>query len=93
MPEPIDSEISHPSTTWPPNRQNSKSIRKNAPRTSHIYQYWGYLFKPDKCGTPLLDRLLKGIADTIVSGVELQDCMQLGDFRADDDAVEQEVRA
>jgi hypothetical protein len=32
------------------------------------YQYWGYLFKGDKCGTPILDRLLKGIADTIVSG-------------------------
>lgn len=31
------------------------------------YQYWGYLFKEDKCGTPLLDRLLKGIAETIVS--------------------------
>lgn len=32
------------------------------------YDYWGYLFKPDKCGTPLLDRLLRGIATTIVSG-------------------------
>jgi hypothetical protein len=36
------------------------------------YQYWGYLFKSDKCGTPLLDRLLKGIAAAIVSGGELQ---------------------
>lgn len=31
------------------------------------YDYWGYLFKKDKCGMPLLDRLLKGIADVIVS--------------------------
>ena len=31
------------------------------------YDYWGYLFKEDKCGTPLLDRLLKGIAYVIVS--------------------------
>lgn len=31
------------------------------------YDYWGYLFKADKCGTPLLDRLLKGIAMVIVS--------------------------
>lgn len=31
------------------------------------YDYWGYLFKKDKCGTPLLDRLLKGIAEVIVS--------------------------
>ncbi|CAO2649744.1 Nn.00g010360.m01.CDS01 [Neocucurbitaria sp. VM-36] len=29
------------------------------------YDYWGYLFKKDKCGTPLLDRLLKGIAEVI----------------------------
>lgn len=31
------------------------------------YDYWGYLLKADKCGTPKLDRLLKGIADVIVS--------------------------
>lgn len=31
------------------------------------YGYWGYLLKPDKCGTPVLDRLLKGIAHVIVS--------------------------
>jgi hypothetical protein len=36
------------------------------------YEYWGYLFKPDKCGTPLLDRLLKGIAEVIVSRGELR---------------------
>ena len=37
--------------------------------TAHreAYEYWGYLFKDDKCGTPLLDRLLKGIAEVIVS--------------------------
>ena len=31
------------------------------------YEYWDYLLKPDKCGTELLDRLLKGIAEVIVS--------------------------
>lgn len=31
------------------------------------YDYWGYLLKPDKCGTAKLDRLLKGIANLIVS--------------------------
>lgn len=30
--------------------------------------YWGYLIKVDKCGTPLFDRLLQGIAEVIVSG-------------------------
>ena len=29
--------------------------------------YWGYLIKPDKCGTERFDRLLKGIANLIVS--------------------------
>jgi hypothetical protein len=31
------------------------------------YEFWGYLLQTDKCGTPLLDRLLKGIAQVIVS--------------------------
>jgi len=31
------------------------------------YEYWGYLIKPDKCGTETLDRLLKGLAEVIVS--------------------------
>ena len=35
-------------------------------------EYWGYLLQPDKCGTPLLDRLLKGIAEVIVSWAQLQ---------------------
>ncbi|KAH8719145.1 hypothetical protein GQ44DRAFT_712601 [Phaeosphaeriaceae sp. PMI808] len=34
------------------------------------YQYWGYLLKKDKCGTPLLDRLLKGIAQVISNKFE-----------------------
>lgn len=29
-------------------------------------EYWGYLFKPDKCGTDRLNRLLAGIARYIV---------------------------
>ncbi|KAH9862913.1 hypothetical protein J1614_011006 [Plenodomus biglobosus] len=35
------------------------------PSYREAYQYWGYLFKEDKCGMPLLDRLLKGIAEVI----------------------------
>lgn len=33
--------------------------------------YWGYLIKSDKCGTDLFDRLLKGIAEVIVSGSDV----------------------
>lgn len=32
------------------------------------HDYWGYLIQADKCGTALFDRLLKGIANVIVSG-------------------------
>lgn len=31
------------------------------------YDYWGYLFQEDKCGTRKLDGLLRGIAEVIVS--------------------------
>lgn len=30
-------------------------------------QYWGYLIQEDKSGTAIFNRLLKGIADVIVS--------------------------
>lgn len=55
-----------------PNQQRQHESRQdnaaNADATQReAYDYWGYLFKQDKCGMPLLDRLLKGIADVIVS--------------------------
>ncbi|KAL9077867.1 MAG: hypothetical protein Q9157_003198 [Trypethelium eluteriae] len=34
--------------------------------TQEAQQYWGYLVKQDKCGTDLLNRLLRGIANHIV---------------------------
>ncbi|KAF2006437.1 hypothetical protein P154DRAFT_422907, partial [Amniculicola lignicola CBS 123094] len=40
--------------------------RANAQATEReAGEYWGYLIKPDKCGTPMFDRLLMGIADHI----------------------------
>lgn len=44
------------------NAANDEAAQREA------YDYWGYLLKADKCGTPMLDRLLKGIAEVIVSG-------------------------
>ncbi|EOA86536.1 uncharacterized protein SETTUDRAFT_30869 [Exserohilum turcica Et28A] len=41
------------------------------------YDYWGYLLKEDKCGTPKLDRLLKGIADVISHKFEPNDSPDL----------------
>ncbi|KAH7406613.1 hypothetical protein DE146DRAFT_777959 [Phaeosphaeria sp. MPI-PUGE-AT-0046c] len=41
------------------------------------YEYWGYLLKSDKCGTPLLDRLLKGIAQVISNKFEPSDSPDL----------------
>jgi len=61
------------------------------------YNYWGYLFKEDKCGMPLLDRLLKGIAEVIVSLEQpvraLQKCWRGKARPADGDGVEQAIRA
>lgn len=34
--------------------------------TKEAQQFWGYLFRPDKCGTDLLNRLLEGIAIYVV---------------------------
>ena len=31
------------------------------------YQYWGYLIRPDKSPTPVLEQLLLGVANYIVS--------------------------
>lgn len=31
------------------------------------YEYWGYLFKPDKTGTDKLKSLLRGLKDLMVS--------------------------
>jgi hypothetical protein len=56
------------------------------------YEYWGYLLKSDKCGTPLLDRLLKGIAELIVSCEEHQAYVIVQNPIADDSPVEQQVR-
>ncbi|KAL1643170.1 Tricalbin-2 [Didymella pomorum] len=41
------------------------------------YDYWGYLLKTDKCGTPMLDRLLKGIAEVISKKFEPSDSPDL----------------
>ncbi|KAL1611779.1 hypothetical protein SLS59_000498 [Nothophoma quercina] len=41
------------------------------------YDYWGYLLKSDKCGTPALDRLLKGIAEIISKKFEPSDSPDL----------------
>jgi hypothetical protein len=57
------------------------------------YEYWGYLLKSDKCGTELLDRLLKGIAGVIVSRGELHKHLAVGDSSADHVTVEHPVRA
>jgi hypothetical protein len=56
-------------------------------------EYWGYLLKPDKCGTARLDCLLKGIAETIVSGGDGEAHVMWESPSADDATVEQQVRA
>lgn len=48
-------------------QQPVKNASNDEAAEREAYDYWGYLLKQDKCGTPMLDRLLKGIADVIVS--------------------------
>jgi hypothetical protein len=36
------------------------------------YEYWGYLFKPDKTGTDKFKSLLRGLKDVIVSSTDIQ---------------------
>lgn len=62
----------HVMATEPQQNQEQHEQRRehaaNADATHReAYEYWGYLLKSDKCGTPLLDSLLKGIAEVIVS--------------------------
>ncbi|KAF2622434.1 hypothetical protein BU25DRAFT_480745 [Macroventuria anomochaeta] len=53
------------------NAANDEAAQREA------YDYWGYLLKPDKCGTPKLDRLLKGIAEVISKKFEPSDSPDL----------------
>jgi hypothetical protein len=54
------------------------------------FGYWGYLLQEDKCGTPRLNHLLRGIAEVIVSRSDLQAHVTL-DPSADHAIAEQEV--
>ncbi|KAF1930603.1 uncharacterized protein M421DRAFT_58158 [Didymella exigua CBS 183.55] len=56
----------------PPERTaNDEAARREA------YDYWGYLLRTDKCGTPMLDRLLKGVAEVISKKFEPSDSPDL----------------
>ena len=48
-------------------QQTAEKAAHDEAAQREAYDYWGYLLKPDKCGTAKLDRLLKGIANLIVS--------------------------
>ena len=53
-------------TAEPPTDPNATKAADEAAQ-KEAYQYWGYLIKEDKCGTETLDRLLRGLADVVVS--------------------------
>lgn len=73
---PLMDEISPTSTPKPPTATEvedglprpQQQQDADAKRVEHreAMQYWGYLVKPDKCGSEKLDCLLAGIADYIV---------------------------
>lgn len=52
----------------PPDPNEAKAQAQNVDAAQkEPADYWGNLIKADKCGTDLFDRLLKGIAEVIVS--------------------------
>jgi len=74
--EPVMEEISPTSTPKPPEvaevREEPGVESKDTDAQQRVerreaMQYWGYLVKPNKCGSVKLDRLLAGIATYIVS--------------------------
>ncbi|KAJ4357124.1 hypothetical protein N0V95_002781 [Ascochyta clinopodiicola] len=58
-------------------QQPAESAANNEAAQREAYDYWGYLLQPDKCGTPRLDRLLKGIAQVISDKFEPSDSPDL----------------
>ena len=53
--------------TMPSGAQETPDQHEQNVETHEAYQYWGYLFKPDKTGTDKLKSLLRGLKDLIVS--------------------------
>ena len=47
------------------NAANDEATQKEA------YNYWGYLLKPDKCGTDKLDNLLKGASGQAIQNMNI----------------------
>lgn len=41
------------------------------------YEYWGYLFKPDKTGTDKLKSLLRGLKDVMVCHRQCERVMEM----------------
>ena len=59
----------------PPNEEAARQEERKEEADEHeadveqreAYEYWGYLFKPDKTGTDKLKSLLRGLKDIMVS--------------------------
>jgi hypothetical protein len=67
---PIAEEISPTSSPRPTTAESVESEKDaHARRVEDLeaLQYWGFMVKPDKCGSDKLNRLLSGIAHYIVS--------------------------
>lgn len=47
-------------------RAENPDEHEQSVESREAFQYWGYLFKPDKTGTDRLKSLLKGLKDQMV---------------------------
>lgn len=52
--------------TSPAERPDIADEQEQSVESREAFQYWGYLFKPDKTGTDKLKSLLKGLKDHMV---------------------------
>ncbi|KAK8215725.1 hypothetical protein IWZ01DRAFT_175896 [Phyllosticta capitalensis] len=58
--------------------ETTGTAKPDSPPSTDAHQFWGYLFKPNKCGTDLLNRLLAGIANYVASNFgPAEDCTDI----------------
>lgn len=63
--------MSAPTQDGQPSEQQQQQ-QEQSPEDREAFQYWGYLFKPDKTGTERLKGLLSGMKDIMVCGMKLR---------------------
>ncbi len=64
-------------TVTSPAQESPRDQHEQDVESKEAYQYWGYLFKPDKTGTDTLKGLLRGLKDVMLKQYEPSDSPDL----------------